>query len=394
MNRNGVPRYSALMTGVAIVLTIFVAGCSTNATDTQPSDAVSTTDKTNQKSDDVNKKTAQGKTLRIVVMDPLAEPLSCTCVKGHGQRHYDKLAEYLSQQLSRPVDVLFDESLGLAYGRKGRNVDLIIGKRSMVLFDAKLTKTDVRTISHLTGKQGRTTVTGLILVRKDDPAKSLADLKGRKLMLGPEEDAETNAAVNALLKTEQLSGKVTTETAGSIDAAVFALTDEEADAAVVSDFLPPLLEGCGKVEKGSLRVIGQTEPVPFVEVFATAIVSDEEEQAIRAALQEIKDHPQVLLAMETKLGFVSAPTKTPVASSEKPTVEEWTDWRGPRRDGLSRFVPTSLPETLEAVWSAEVTGPALAGIAATQKYVIVADKDRKQTRDIFRCFSVESGKQL
>jgi hypothetical protein len=32
--------------------------------------------------------------LTIVVMDPLALPLSCPCVKGYAQRKYETLAEY------------------------------------------------------------------------------------------------------------------------------------------------------------------------------------------------------------------------------------------------------------------------------------------------------------
>ena len=31
----------------------------------------------------------------MVVMDPLALPLSCPCVKGYAQRNYDKLGEKL-----------------------------------------------------------------------------------------------------------------------------------------------------------------------------------------------------------------------------------------------------------------------------------------------------------
>src|SRR5690606_33179298 len=45
--------------------------------------------------------------LRLVVMDPLAEPLSCPCVEGYAQRKYEKLAEYLSQELGREVTVAF-----------------------------------------------------------------------------------------------------------------------------------------------------------------------------------------------------------------------------------------------------------------------------------------------
>ena len=60
--------------------------------------------------------------LTMVVMDPLALPLSCPCVQGYAQRDYDKLAEKLSRELGRPVNVVFNESLKSAlegdYGEK------------------------------------------------------------------------------------------------------------------------------------------------------------------------------------------------------------------------------------------------------------------------------------
>ena len=53
---------------------------------------------------------AADRSLSLVVMDPLAAPLSCPCVEGYAQRQYDKLADYLAERLGRPVHVTFAES--------------------------------------------------------------------------------------------------------------------------------------------------------------------------------------------------------------------------------------------------------------------------------------------
>ena len=50
----------------------------------------------------------------MVVMDPLAAPLSCPCVAGYAQRKYEVLGEYLSKRLGRPVVVTFAESIARA----------------------------------------------------------------------------------------------------------------------------------------------------------------------------------------------------------------------------------------------------------------------------------------
>jgi len=60
----------------------------------------------------------QDRGLSLVVMDPLALPLSCPCVEGYAQRDYDKLAEYLSERLGRPVHVTFAESFGKALAKE------------------------------------------------------------------------------------------------------------------------------------------------------------------------------------------------------------------------------------------------------------------------------------
>src|SRR6187401_495456 len=82
--------------------------------------------------------------LSLVVMDPLAEPLSCPCVQGYAQRKYEKLAEYLSEKLGRPVNVTFAESFEKALAKEGcKTIDIAIGKDSVVRHDAKAAKLKV-----------------------------------------------------------------------------------------------------------------------------------------------------------------------------------------------------------------------------------------------------------
>ena len=50
----------------------------------------------------------------MVVMDPLALPLSCPCVKGYAQRDYQRLADRIQARLKRPVKLVFNESLTVA----------------------------------------------------------------------------------------------------------------------------------------------------------------------------------------------------------------------------------------------------------------------------------------
>lgn len=247
--------------------------------------------------------------LTMVVMDPLAKPLSCPCVQGYAQRDYERLASKLSATLGQPVRVAFNESLKAALDRdtQGR-ADIVIGKRSVVLHDATQTKLQLIPLAALTNKEGGTTMNGLIVVPASDPAQAAADLRGYRLIFGPVECDEKHAAALALLKQAgvELPGKL--ETAAACDEGAVAILDDAKQgrkgAAVISSYAAPLLEGCGTVPKGALRVVGKTAPVPFIEVFVRGtLAADEREKLTAALLKSTLDLP-LRMALESRDGFV------------------------------------------------------------------------------------------
>ncbi len=332
------------------------------------------------------KTTTPQEPIRIVVMDPLAEPLSCQCVEGLGQRRYDLLGKALEKKLGRPVKIVFEESLKLAMDRIQKDVHFVIGKESVVRFDARNIKLKIEPMVALSDSAGGTDLHGIFIVAKESPLKKLSDLKAHSIMFGPVEDAETNAAARETLQQLKLLSQLKTNSAKSIEAAVFAVTDGEADVAVISHFLPPLLEGCGKIGKGDIRVIGNGGAVPFIQVFATEHATAKMKQQIKEGLAAVKDSVELLKVLESKHGFVAVPAKKKIAG--------WTDWRGVDRKGIAETLPSKLPAKPIIVWEAKVTGPALAGIAATEKIVIVPDKSKDFKEDIFRAFDATNGKPL
>ena len=120
---------------------------------------------------------AESDALTIVVMDPLAQELSCPCVKGYAQRNYQELGKFLGQRLNRKVEIAFSESLVTALRDKtnGR-ADLVIGKCSVVKFDAMKASRSLAQIVSLTGKDGLTTQCGLIVVQTGDPPQKVTEL--------------------------------------------------------------------------------------------------------------------------------------------------------------------------------------------------------------------------
>ncbi len=329
--------------------------------------------------------------LRIVVMDPLCDRLACDCVAGYAQRKYDVLGEFLQRRLDRRVEIRYAEALSSPHAEAQQGIDLIIGKFSLVEFDAKKAQLDVRTIAMLTGKDGTATQTGLFVVRHADPAKSIQDLAGYRILFGPEDSDEKRSAAMAALEAFDVPVPRAIASRNGCNTAALAVVEKDADAAVISSYAMPLLEGCGTIDKGSLRIVGRTDPVPMIGVFATDRVSEAEEQSLTASLLEVARHPELLTALESGRGFLGLPA---IDGDRAKQVTGWTDWRGPHRRAVSDYVPKSLPAEKRLLWSRTLTGYGMAGLAVDGRYVVAADKDLEEVQDVFRCLDADTGRQI
>ena len=342
--------------------------------------------------------------LRVVVMDPLSKQLACACVKGFAQRDYQALSGFLSDTLGRPVETFVNESLAEA-GRVTENtLDLIIGKQSVIRAQAAAASMAITPLAMLTDREGRTTLTGLFVVRNDDPAKSVSDLKGRNILFGPSSSDEKHSTALARMRSLGLPVPAAPETRPTCNQTGLAVFEKQADAGVISSYAMALLEGCGAVDKGALRVVGQTEPVPFIGVFATKHLSAADAEAVTKALLAVAGNPQLKQKMETRDGFVrwtappghnpsvTQPTSHPEA---KTTISGWTDWRGgPRRDAIRDDVPARLPAEARFLWRRKLESPAMAGVAVKPPYLIVADKTNGTRDDTWRCLNADSGEPI
>jgi ABC-type phosphate/phosphonate transport system substrate-binding protein len=258
---------------------------------------------------------ANEKVLTLIIMDPLAAPLSCPCVEGYAQRRYEALAEHLKGSLGCEVQLVFASALGTALKETGSKADLIIGKDSTVRADAEAAKLKVNAIAQLTDKAGSTMQRGLIVVNKADPAQAAKDLDGYTIIFGPLEAAEKHGAALELLKKANVSIPNTLhidEACSDGACKVIDLGPKSKTAAVISSYAQPLLEGCGTIKKGDLRVVGETEEVPFITAFVNSELSQPEQQNLKAALLSGTATPELLGALESLAGFLAvddAPAK-------------------------------------------------------------------------------------
>jgi len=246
--------------------------------------------------------------LVMVVMDPLAAPLSCPCVKGYAQRDYDQLGRYLTTKLKRPVRVVYNESLSAALrDDTAGKADIVVGKHSVVAAYAQQLKRKLTPTFALAGKDGKTVFQGLVVVPAADPARSIEDLKGYRVIFGPKDCDEKHSAAMTLLQAAgvEISKELETCEACSDGALkILELGPKVRGATVISSYAAPLLEGCGTIKKGDLRVIGKTIDLPFIEMFLADTLDDATRDTLGAAIDNLGESPDLLVALETRRGFV------------------------------------------------------------------------------------------
>lgn len=251
----------------------------------------------------------------IVVMDPMAGPLACDCVQGYAQRKYEALADYLSRKTGKTFRVVWSESLEVAIdGDAAGKADLVIGKDSVIRHESKKIHKSFEAVASLTDKQGSPNQRGLFVVRQNSMAASLLDIDNYEMLLGPEDCDEKHSSPKATLDDLELKVNFGKEAASCSLAAkqLLAAPTTANQVAIISSYAAPLLEGCGSIKKGDLRVIGETDEVPFISAFVSDSLSTITKKLLTDCLTSMKEQPEMLLALETKTGFLSyAPAASP-----------------------------------------------------------------------------------
>ncbi len=334
--------------------------------------------------------------IMLVVMDPLAKELACACVQGYGQRDYRKLAARLESVVKQRVTIEFSDDLTetLKLASPGQEV-ILVGERSAATKAAKQAALKSHPVCELTDPEGNSTLFGSFVVQAGDPAKELKDLGGRKVFLGLADTEENQTAVQAALRTAGAETATPEKRAAYTDAALDVLDSQSSPrpVAVIPDYGVRLLEGCGSVKRGELRVIGKTQLMPFITVFVADHIGVEKEQKILKTLLSIKGDAKLLKALESREGFKAL--KTQKSGGPQASVgSDWPDWRGPQRDGRVPQLPARLPDTARFIWKKAAMTGGLAGLSVSDGRMILAERDFADEHDVYRCLDADTGELI
>ncbi len=330
----------------------------------------------------------------LVVLDPLAKELACACVKGYGQRDYRKLSAQLQKAIKEPISIEFSDDL--AESMKGVSPErevIIIGDQSLVAHSAKKAGLKCHPVCALSDLEGNTTLPGLFIARADDSVTQLKDLGGRSVYFGVLDFDDKYAAGMTALRAAGIEPAAKMEKRGGYSEAALDVLDSPLSpppVAVIPGYALPLLTGCGSVKPGTLKMIGKSEPVPFITVFIGDTMPAEKEQKLLKTLLGLKSDAKMLKLMESRDGFKPLDSEGGRASADA----NWTDWRGPGRDGHVARLPEKLPATAKFIWKKPAMTGGLAGLSVSGERLILAERDFDEANDIYRCLDAKTGETL
>lgn len=212
-----------------------------------------------------------------------------------------------SRRFEYIADFLFDE-MPEADARRVRSSELMIGKHSAINYTASKINQPVRWIASLTQTDGRYEFTGILVARADGPIARIGDLQRHKVSLGMPFHVEKHDAALAALRRENASPAEVRYVLLCRDA-VADVVAGRSDAAVISDYSQGLLQTPEVARGVKLPVIGKTDEVPYIAVFANAWVPGKDVDVIRRFLTEqTREDRGLMKALQSGNGFLPAPT--------------------------------------------------------------------------------------
>jgi outer membrane protein assembly factor BamB/ABC-type phosphate/phosphonate transport system substrate-binding protein len=301
----------------------------------------------------------------------------------------------LEKALKQKVKIEFSDDLAdsLAGGSPKQEL-IVIGDQSLVAAGANKAGMKCHAICALTDLDGNNTMSASVVARSGDPVKELKQISGRNVLFGvPVADAKY-AACLAMLRAAALERPIVPEQRGSYSEAALDMLDSQSSPpplAVIPSYALRMLEGCGSVQPGSLKVIAKTDPVPFITVFLSDSAPADKEKQVVDALFAMKGDSKLLKAMESRDGFIVGKSQK---SGAAVTGGEWPDWRGPGRDGHVPQLPERLPSSPKFVWRKGAMSDCLAGLSVSNERLLLAERDFTEQHDLYRCLNANNGDLL
>jgi ABC-type phosphate/phosphonate transport system substrate-binding protein len=201
--------------------------------------------------------------LSIAVNDIYCTDTACFCVHDVAARRYFQTLEILKQDKNIELElVYFTEPYQLEEAICSGKYDGVLSKPWTALRLQKESGTSFYRIADLLDPNNNQWLSGIVIVPTGSPVQSLEELNGKHIYLGESDAYEKHQAAKALFKQRGIKpSKIDTNASCSENIGV--LLDEEADAAVISDYALSADCAVDFANPEDFRVLEHTEQIPL-----------------------------------------------------------------------------------------------------------------------------------
>ncbi len=202
----------------------------------------------------------RGPVLTLGICDPLARETASDCVKGAAVREFDGLVRRLRDRDGLDVRVIyFPYDALLVDEMRAGHIDAVLAKTWTVHRAGE----GWDRLADLLTVHGSEDLSGVFIARADSRLKSVADLKGKKLLLGPDGAYEKSLAARRALHDADVLPECINIIDGCVPLAA-EIIEKRADAGVVSSYVADFGGLALLGETTQFKELGRTKPMPFM----------------------------------------------------------------------------------------------------------------------------------
>ncbi|VGO22267.1 phosphate/phosphite/phosphonate ABC transporter substrate-binding protein [Pontiella sulfatireligans] len=201
--------------------------------------------------------------LKIAVNDIYCTDTACFCVHDVAARGYADTLEKLKSDSGIELQfTYFTEPYQLEEAIVANEYDGVLSKPWTALRLQKQAGASFQRIVDVLDPNGNRWLTGSVIVPTDSPIQTLEELNGKHIYLGQTDAYEKHQAAKQLFAAKGiLPAKIGTN--ASCGENIGVLLDEEADAAVISDYALSADCAVDFAKPEEFRTLGQTERIPL-----------------------------------------------------------------------------------------------------------------------------------
>ncbi len=227
-------------------------------------------------------------TIRLAVNETYCKETACSCIGDLASRDYSGLQDTLKRKYNIDLQLTYMvEEYDLVDSLITQKFDGTICKPWMAFMLTPKYGIKYKRIADLLDPSNNQWLSGIIIVKKDSPIKTLKDADGKSFAIGQEDSYEKFHAPLAMLEKEGVEPSQITNKAGCTEC-IGMLLDNKAEVAIISDYALTASCAVDIASPDDFTTIGTTEKIPLCSVILDmAKISEPDALRLQKALLEI-----------------------------------------------------------------------------------------------------------